>query len=66
MTYLTQTELSLDMEHADAQSHRQARLSTLDQDLKLEGPQFGTAISILSGGYVQASRPARHMILSDG
>ena len=29
---------------------RQARLSTLDQDLKLEGSQFGSAVSILSAG----------------
>ena len=29
---------------------RQARLSTLDQDLKLEVSQFGSAVSILSAG----------------
>ncbi|EJT76832.1 hypothetical protein GGTG_06746 [Gaeumannomyces tritici R3-111a-1] len=38
--------------YLDRASIAQARLSTLDEDLKLEGYQFGTAVSILSLGYV--------------
>lgn len=39
--------------YMDRASIGQARLSTLDEDLNLQGYQFGTAVSILSVGYVQ-------------
>jgi len=34
----------------DQFASRQARLSTLDEDLRLEGSHFGSAVSILSAG----------------
>ena len=45
-----QFEMKLVCIETDMFKSRQARLSTLDQDLKLEGSQFGSAVSILSAG----------------
>ncbi|PSN73539.1 MFS general substrate transporter [Corynespora cassiicola Philippines] len=48
--------------YLDRASIAQARLSTLDEDLNLEGYQFGTAVSILSVGYVIGQIPSNMII----
>ncbi|KAL0942079.1 major facilitator superfamily transporter [Colletotrichum truncatum] len=48
--------------YLDRASIAQARLSTLDEDLGLEGYQFGTAVSILSVGYVLGQIPSNMII----
>ncbi|KAI6383317.1 hypothetical protein MCOR25_000237 [Pyricularia grisea] len=48
--------------YLDRASIAQARLSTLDEDLGLEGYQFGTAVSILSLGYVLGQIPSNMII----
>ncbi|KAF4983049.1 hypothetical protein FZEAL_1449 [Fusarium zealandicum] len=48
--------------YLDRASIAQARLSSLDEDLKLEGSQFSTAVSILSLGYVLGQIPSNMII----
>ncbi|OAL07764.1 MFS general substrate transporter [Phaeosphaeriaceae sp. SRC1lsM3a] len=48
--------------YLDRASIAQARLSSLDEDLNLENYQFGTAVSILSVGYVLGQIPSNMII----
>ncbi|KAI6403914.1 hypothetical protein MCOR20_007124 [Pyricularia oryzae] len=48
--------------YLDRASIAQARLSSLDEDLNLKGYQFGTAVSILSLGYVLGQIPSNMII----
>ncbi|KAH8729122.1 major facilitator superfamily domain-containing protein [Phaeosphaeriaceae sp. PMI808] len=48
--------------YLDRASIAQARLSSLDEDLGLENYQFGTAVSILSVGYVLGQIPSNMII----
>ncbi|KAK0381923.1 hypothetical protein CLIM01_00698 [Colletotrichum limetticola] len=48
--------------YLDRASIAQARLSSLDEDLNLEGYQYGTAVSILSVGYVLGQIPSNMII----
>ncbi|KAM0722812.1 hypothetical protein Q7P37_002254 [Cladosporium fusiforme] len=48
--------------YLDRASIGQARLSSLDEDLGLDGYMFGNAVSILSAGYVLAQIPSNMLI----
>lgn len=48
--------------YLDRASIGQARLSSLDDDLGLDGYMFGNAVSILSAGYVLAQIPSNMLI----
>ncbi|KAL2204284.1 MFS general substrate transporter [Sarocladium strictum] len=62
MTLLPTLWLLYVFNYLDRASLGQARLSTLDQDLNLQGSQFGSAVSILSGGYVLGQLPSNMII----
>ncbi|KAF2208616.1 hypothetical protein CERZMDRAFT_114568 [Cercospora zeae-maydis SCOH1-5] len=48
--------------YLDRASIGQARLSTLDEDLNLQGYQFSNAVSILSAGYVLGQLPSNMLL----
>ncbi|XEU97332.1 hypothetical protein FSHL1_002618 [Fusarium sambucinum] len=62
MTLLPTLWLLYVFNYLDRASLGQARLSTLDEDLQLEGSQFGSAVSILSAGYVLDQVPSNMII----
>ncbi|KAH7178969.1 major facilitator superfamily domain-containing protein [Fusarium flagelliforme] len=62
MTLLPTLWLLYVFNYLDRASLGQARLSTLDEDLRLEGSQFGSAVSILSAGYVLGQVPSNMII----
>ncbi|OBS17651.1 hypothetical protein FPOA_09386 [Fusarium poae] len=62
MTLLPTLWLLYVFNYLDRASLGQARLSTLDEDLQLVGSQFGSAVSILSAGYVLGQVPSNMII----